>query len=164
LVRLGRRMPVPREHTRRGSTMSMSVSATTGRTVLHQSEDSPMLSEGRCCNVSHWGQLPICACRMHYLSLFSLTDRSWNQSSWSRADSEPASNFSPDHRPQRSSPYKSWRTPALFRRVPLSPLARCHADKDKADFIIPVPLHKPDFLHLSHPTSRRLNVSHTLVK
>lgn len=32
-------------------------------------------------------------CVSRYLSLFSLTDRSWNQSSWTRADSEPASNL-----------------------------------------------------------------------
>jgi hypothetical protein len=56
----------------------------------------------------------------------------------------PPENISPDHRPRRShspfiSPTKSRRSPALFR----SP----HADKDKADFIPPVP--SPTRQHLS---------------
>ena len=56
----------------------------------------------------------------------------------------PPECISPDHRPPRSrspfiSPNKSRRSPALFR----SP----HADKDKADFILPVP--SPTRQHLS---------------
>src|SRR6267154_1588742 len=39
------------------------------------------------------GSITANLCVLRYLSLFSLTDRSWIQSSWTRADSEPASNL-----------------------------------------------------------------------